>query len=261
MSLLAMHPPHLCSPKATLVRLCQRRRCRGIDTCTRRLQLTCHGTLVQTSIEGADDVLLRSHLSDVLTAKCCFLFGTDGRNSNTAGTDIAIEAADYVLMKSDLGDVLTALDLSAKTFRRIRLNYCWAFGYNTLMIPLAAGVLYPSTQWQMPPWVAGDINSILLLRSRCATLLSASLLYHPVTAALRGERSPSGLWIQCCMKTVTCHGLHDRCMVPPMSCWRVMPGGFRASFPAAARSKAFCETLKFTTQWAPSGKNISLSPS
>lgn len=61
-------------------------------------------------------------------------------------------------MKSDLGDVLTALDLSARTFRRIRLNYCWAFGYNTLMIPLAAGVLYPSTQWQMPPWVAGALQ-------------------------------------------------------------------------------------------------------
>jgi hypothetical protein len=72
-----------------------------------------------------------------------------------AGTDIAIEAADYVLMKSDLGDVLTALDLSTKTFRRIRLNYLWAFGYNCLMIPLAAGALFPPTRWQMPPWVAG----------------------------------------------------------------------------------------------------------
>ena len=60
-----------------------------------------------------------------------------------------------MLMKSDLGDVLTALDLSTKTFRRIRLNYLWAFGYNCLMIPLAAGVLFPPTRWQMPPWVAG----------------------------------------------------------------------------------------------------------
>lgn len=58
-------------------------------------------------------------------------------------------------MKSDLGDVLTALDLSTKTFRRIRLNYLWAFGYNCLMIPLAAGALFPPTRWQMPPWVAG----------------------------------------------------------------------------------------------------------
>ena len=60
-----------------------------------------------------------------------------------------------MLMKADLGDVLTALSLSRATFRRIRLNYCWAFGYNALMIPLAAGVLYPPARWQMPPWLAG----------------------------------------------------------------------------------------------------------
>lgn len=64
-------------------------------------------------------------------------------------------------MKSDLGDVLTALDLSTKTFRRIRLNYLWAFGYNCLMIPLAAGALYPPTRWQMPPWVAGAHRRVI----------------------------------------------------------------------------------------------------
>ncbi len=53
-------------------------------------------------------------------------------------------------------DVLTAFDLSATTFRRIRLNYCWAFGYNTLMIPLAAGVLYAPLRFQLPPWAAGE---------------------------------------------------------------------------------------------------------
>ncbi|CAM6034660.1 unnamed protein product [Sphagnum compactum] len=72
-----------------------------------------------------------------------------------AGTDIAIEAADIVLMKSNLEDVITAIDLSRKTFRRIRLNYVWALGYNVLGIPIAAGVLFPSTQFRLPPWVAG----------------------------------------------------------------------------------------------------------
>lgn len=65
-----------------------------------------------------------------------------------SGTDIAIEAADYVLMRDDLEDVLVAIDLSRKTFNRIRVNYFWAMGYNVIMIPFAAGVLYPCMHMQ-----------------------------------------------------------------------------------------------------------------
>ncbi|GJZ85167.1 probable copper-transporting ATPase HMA5 [Tanacetum coccineum] len=72
-----------------------------------------------------------------------------------AGTDIAIEAADIVLMKSNLEDVITAIDLSRKTFTRIRLNYIWALGYNLLGIPIAAGVIFPFTGFRLPPWIAG----------------------------------------------------------------------------------------------------------
>lgn len=74
------------------------------------------------------------------------------------GTDIAVEAADYVLMRSDLEGVLTALDLSKKTFRRIYYNYGWAFIYNLLMVPLAAGILYPPLHFQLPPWVRRSLN-------------------------------------------------------------------------------------------------------
>ena len=59
-----------------------------------------------------------------------------------SGTDVAIESADIVLMKSDLTDVSTAIKLSKKTIRNIRQNLFWAFGYNTVGIPIAAGLLY-----------------------------------------------------------------------------------------------------------------------
>jgi Cu+-exporting ATPase len=58
------------------------------------------------------------------------------------GTDVAIESADIVLMKSDLMDVVTAIQLSKATIRNIKQNLFWAFGYNTLGIPVAAGLLY-----------------------------------------------------------------------------------------------------------------------
>jgi len=71
-----------------------------------------------------------------------------------AGTDVAIEAANIVLVKNDLRDVITAIDLSRKTFNRIRLNYIWACLYNILGIPLAAGVLVPAGI-VIPPMLAG----------------------------------------------------------------------------------------------------------
>ncbi len=59
-----------------------------------------------------------------------------------SGTDVAMESADIVLMKSDLMDVVTAIQLSKSTIRNIKQNLFWAFGYNTLGIPIAAGLLY-----------------------------------------------------------------------------------------------------------------------
>ncbi|MEX0584799.1 MAG: HAD-IC family P-type ATPase, partial [Natronospirillum sp.] len=59
------------------------------------------------------------------------------------GTDIAMEAADVVLMSGDLRNVPNAIGLSRATIRNIKQNLFWAFGYNTVLIPVAAGVLYP----------------------------------------------------------------------------------------------------------------------
>jgi Cu+-exporting ATPase len=63
-----------------------------------------------------------------------------------SGTDVAIESADIVLMKNDLRDVVTAIQLSRKAFINIKENLFWAFAYNIIGIPIAAGILYPFFQ-------------------------------------------------------------------------------------------------------------------
>ena len=68
-----------------------------------------------------------------------------------AGTDVAIESADIVLMKSDLLDAAAAIQLSRAVIRNIKENLFWAFFYNTLGIPLAAGLFYPLLGWQLSP--------------------------------------------------------------------------------------------------------------
>lgn len=77
-----------------------------------------------------------------------------------AGTDIAIDAADVVLMKSRLTDVPAAIRLSRKTLRNIHENLFWAFFYNVIGIPLAAGVWIPLVGWQLNPMFAAAAMSL-----------------------------------------------------------------------------------------------------
>ena len=70
------------------------------------------------------------------------------------GTDIAMEASDVTLIRGDLRAVYTAIELARRTMRTIRWNLIWAFGYNVLLIPIAAGALYPITGWLLSPVLA-----------------------------------------------------------------------------------------------------------
>lgn len=77
-----------------------------------------------------------------------------------AGTDIAIDSADVVLMKSRLGDVPAAIRLSRATLRNIRQNLFWAFFYNVIGIPLAAGVWIPIFGWTLDPMYGAAAMSL-----------------------------------------------------------------------------------------------------
>lgn len=77
-----------------------------------------------------------------------------------AGTDIAIESADIVLMKSDLWDAVTAVRLSREVIRNIKQNLFWAFFYNAIGIPLAAGVWYPILHLRLSPMFGAAAMSL-----------------------------------------------------------------------------------------------------
>jgi len=93
-----------------------------------------------------------------------------------AGTDIALETGQIVLIKNDLRDVVTAIDLSNYTVRKIKQNLFWAFFYNSIGIPIAAGVLYPFIGFLLNPMIAAAAmafssvsvvsNSLLMKRYR-----------------------------------------------------------------------------------------------
>ena len=77
-----------------------------------------------------------------------------------SGTDVAMESADIVLMRSDLADVATAIRLSKRTIRTIKQNLFWAFGYNVIGIPLAAGLLYLFGGPLLNPMIAAAAMSL-----------------------------------------------------------------------------------------------------
>jgi len=87
-----------------------------------------------------------------------------------SGTDIAIESGDIVLIKSNLMDVVSAVKLSRKVMTRIKQNLFWAFAYNTALIPVAAGILYPIFGITLKPELAG-----LAMAMSSVTVITLSL--------------------------------------------------------------------------------------
>ena len=107
-----------------------------------------------------------------------------------AGTDIAIESADVVLMKDSLDDVAAAIDLSRAVVRNIHMNLFWAFFYNVLGIPLAAGVLYPAFQLRLSPMIG---SAAMSLSSVCVVTNALRLRFFKRKGAPLAEKSAPAL--------------------------------------------------------------------
>lgn len=102
-----------------------------------------------------------------------------------SGTDVAIETGEVVLVKEDLRDVVTAIDLSRYTLSKIKENLFWAFVYNAVGIPIAAGALYAFNGFVLNPAIAG----LAMALSSVSVTTNASLMkfYTPPLSRMKTQ--------------------------------------------------------------------------
>lgn len=156
-------------PKATSRQAIELLRERGYETymLTGDNELTAEAIRKELHMDGKFAGLLPQEKNEVIArmqeeGKSVLMIG-DGINDAPSlakadigmavgqGTDVAIESSDVVLMHGDLLDVVSAMDISKATIKNIKQNLFWAFFYNSLGIPLAAGVFYPFFGWKLNP--------------------------------------------------------------------------------------------------------------
>lgn len=113
-----------------------------------------------------------------------------------AGTDVAVDSADMVLVRSDLQDVVSAVDLSAKTKKKIQENLFWAFFYNVICIPLAAGVFYPAFGITLNPMIAAAAMSLssVFVMTNALTLRRFRVIHEEKYTA--AEKNPERIAIR-----------------------------------------------------------------
>lgn len=119
-----------------------------------------------------------------------------------AGTDVAVDSADMVLVRSDLQDVVSAVDLSAKTKKKIQENLFWAFFYNVICIPLAAGVFYPAIGITLNPMIAAAAMSLssVFVMTNALTLRRFRVIHEEKYTA--AEKNPERIAIRSLPATI-----------------------------------------------------------
>ncbi|MDD3025897.1 MAG: heavy metal translocating P-type ATPase [Aliarcobacter skirrowii] len=107
-----------------------------------------------------------------------------------AGSDIAIESANIILVRSDLLDVVKAMQLSGATIKNIKQNLFWAFFYNIIGIPLAAGVFYTTLGWKLTPMYAGaamSLSSVMVVFNALRLKLFKPKIYSNLKLDIKDE--------------------------------------------------------------------------
>ena len=110
-----------------------------------------------------------------------------------AGTDVAIESAGAVLVRNDLLDAVSAIKLSRAVMTNIKQNLFWAFFYNVICIPLAAGIFYPAFGLKLSPMIGAAAMS---MSSVCVVLNALRLRYFKVERSIKFEDAPRSVEVR-----------------------------------------------------------------